>query len=46
MSLADGDPSDFNPLWYGRTIGASNGTIHVIASVLRPLDLKALFPKD
>lgn len=46
VSLGDGDPTDLNPLWYGRTIGASNGTIHVVASVLRPLDLKALFPKD
>lgn len=45
-SLGDGDPTDGNPLWYGRTIGASNGTIQVIASVLRPLDLKALFPQD
>jgi len=45
-TLGDGDPTDANPLWYGRTIRASNGTIQVIASVLRPLDLKALFPKD
>jgi hypothetical protein len=45
-SLRDGDPNDVNPLWYGRTIRASNGTIHVVAGVLRPLDLKALFPAD
>jgi uncharacterized surface protein with fasciclin (FAS1) repeats len=46
VSLRDGDKNDGNPLWYGRTIGASNGTIQVISGVLRPLDLDALFPAD
>lgn len=45
-SLGDGDATDGNPLWYGRTIGASNGTIQVIASVLRPVEFRALFPAD
>jgi uncharacterized surface protein with fasciclin (FAS1) repeats len=46
VSLRDGDSNDGNPLWYGRTIGASNGTIQVISGVLRPLNLDALFPAD
>jgi uncharacterized surface protein with fasciclin (FAS1) repeats len=46
VSLRDGDPNDANPLWYGRTISASNGTVQVISRVLRPLDLDVLFPAD
>ncbi len=46
VSLGDGDKNDSNPLWYGRTIGASNGTIQVISGVLRPIDMDVLFPAD
>jgi hypothetical protein len=44
--LGDGDTNDADPLWYGRTFAASNGTVHLIQGVLRPLDLAALFPQD
>ena len=46
VGLKDGDTNDFDPFYVGRTVKASNGTIHVIAGVLRPLDFKALFPLD
>ncbi len=46
VGLQDGDKNDLNPFWVGKTIPASNGTVHVIAGVLRPLDFKALFPLD
>ncbi len=47
VSLADDDPKDLDPFWFGRTVRtADGGTIHVIAGVLRPLDLVALFPLD
>ncbi len=44
--LADGDADDRNPIWTGRGRDASNGKVYVIDGVLRPLDLKALFPAD
>ncbi len=47
VGLADDDANDFDPFWFGRTVRtADGGTVHVIASVLRPLDLAALFPSD
>ncbi len=47
VGLADDDPKDLDPFWFGRTVRtADGGTIHVIAGVLRPLDLVALFPLD
>lgn len=47
VNLVDDDPNDLNPFWFGRTVRtADGGTIHVIAGVLRPLDLVALFPAD
>lgn len=46
VGLGDGDKNDKNPIWYGRTVHASNGTIQVISGVLRPLDLDILFPAD
>jgi hypothetical protein len=47
VSLDDDDPNDLDPFWFGRTVRtADGGTIHVIAGVLRPLDLAALFPLD
>jgi uncharacterized surface protein with fasciclin (FAS1) repeats len=44
--LRDGDPTDLDPFVVGGPIAASNGTVYVIAGVLRPIDLKALFPLD
>jgi len=44
--LRDGDRNDLDPFVVGGPIDASNGTIYVIAGVLRPIDLKALFPLD
>lgn len=44
--LRDGDPSDLDPFVVGQPITASNGTVYVIAGVLRPVDLKGLFPLD
>ncbi|MCU0311366.1 MAG: hypothetical protein MUE36_10540 [Acidimicrobiales bacterium] len=46
VGLQDGDKNDLDPFYVGRTVPASNGTVHVIAGVLRPVDLKALFPLD
>jgi uncharacterized surface protein with fasciclin (FAS1) repeats len=46
VGLQDGDKNDLDPFYVGRTVPASNGTVHVIAGVLRPVDLKALFPGD
>lgn len=47
VSLNDDDPTDLNPFYFGQTIRTQDGgTIHVIAGVLRPLDLKVLFPGD
>lgn len=46
VGLVDGDKNDLDPFYVGRTVPASNGTVHVIAGVLRPLDLKVLFPGD
>ncbi len=44
--LRDGDPTDLDPFVVGKPIAASNGTIYVIAGVLRPIELKGLFPLD
>ncbi len=44
--LRDGDRNDRDPFIVGGPIAASNGTVYVIAGVLRPIDLKALFPLD
>jgi uncharacterized surface protein with fasciclin (FAS1) repeats len=44
--LRDGDPTDANPFVVGGPIAASNGTVYVIAGVLRPIELKGLFPLD
>ena len=44
--LRDGDPTDFDPFVVGKPITASNGTVYVIAGVLRPIELKGLFPLD
>lgn len=44
--LRDGDPTDFDPFVVGGPITASNGTVFVIAGVLRPVELKGLFPLD
>lgn len=47
VSLKDDDTNDLNPFWFGQTIRcADGGTIHAVAGVLRPLDLKVLFPLD
>ena len=47
VRLIDDDTGDLNPFWFGQTIRcADGGTIHAIAGVLRPLDLKVLFPLD
>jgi len=47
VSLRDDDKNDLDPFWFGQTIRcADGGTIHAIAGVLRPLDLKVLFPLD
>lgn len=47
VGLADDDRNDLDPFWFGQTIRtADGGTIHAIAGVLRPLDLKILFPGD
>jgi hypothetical protein len=47
VGLVDDDPTDLNPFSFGRTIRAADGgTVHVIAGVLRPLDLVGLFPND
>jgi uncharacterized surface protein with fasciclin (FAS1) repeats len=40
VSFSDDDHNDLNPFWIGQTIKAGNGgTVHVIAGVLRPIDL-------
>jgi uncharacterized surface protein with fasciclin (FAS1) repeats len=44
--LEDGDSPDRDPKYTGFSIHASNGTVHYIDRVLRPLDLKILFPTD
>jgi len=44
--LRDGDRNDIDPFIVGGPIAASNGTVYVIAGVLRPIDLKVLFPLD
>jgi uncharacterized surface protein with fasciclin (FAS1) repeats len=44
--LRDGDKTDIDPFVVGGPIAASNGTVYVIAGVLRPIDLKVLFPLD
>jgi uncharacterized surface protein with fasciclin (FAS1) repeats len=44
--LRDGDPTDLDPFVVGKPITASNGTVYVIAGVLRPVELKGLFPLD
>jgi hypothetical protein len=47
VGLADDDRNDFDPFWFGRTVRTGDGgTVHVIAGVLRPLDLAVLFPAD
>jgi hypothetical protein len=47
VGMNDDDPTDLDPFWFGQTIRtADGGTIHAIAGVLRPLDLKVLFPND
>lgn len=47
VGLADDDGNDLDPFSFGRTIRtADGGTVHVIAGVLRPLDLAVLFPAD
>ncbi|HYN33253.1 MAG TPA: hypothetical protein VES40_11555 [Ilumatobacteraceae bacterium] len=47
VGLADDDTNDLDPFAFGRTILATDGgTVHVIAGVLRPLDLALLFPGD
>lgn len=47
VGLADDDTNDLDPFWFGRTVRAADGgTVHVIAGVLRPLDLAALSPGD
>jgi len=43
VGLKDDDGSDADPFWFGRTVRtADGGTIHVIAGVLRPVDLAAV----
>jgi hypothetical protein len=43
VGLGDNDGSDLDPFSFGRTIRtADGGTIHVIAGVLRPVDLAAV----
>lgn len=43
VGLKDDDRSDPDPFWFGRTVRtADGGTIHVIAGVLRPVDLAAV----
>ncbi|HWH13227.1 MAG TPA: fasciclin domain-containing protein, partial [Miltoncostaeaceae bacterium] len=44
--LGDGDANDRDPQYARFTVKASNGTVHHIDGVLRPLDLVALFPGD
>lgn len=44
--LRDGDPSDVDPFVVGKRIAASNGSVYVIAGVLRPVEFKGLFPLD
>ncbi len=44
--LRDGDRTDFDPFVVGKPITASNGTVYVIAGVLRPIEFKGLFPLD
>jgi uncharacterized surface protein with fasciclin (FAS1) repeats len=44
--LRDRDRTDLDPFTVSAPIAASNGTVYVIAGVLRPLDLKVLFPGD
>jgi uncharacterized surface protein with fasciclin (FAS1) repeats len=44
--LRDGDPTDLDPFVVGKPITASNATVYVIAGVLRPVELKGLFPLD
>jgi hypothetical protein len=47
VGLADDDGNDTDPFWFGRTVRTGDGgTVHVIAGVLRPLDLAVLFPGD
>jgi len=44
--LRDGDPTDLDPFVVGKPITASNGTVYVIAGVLRPIELRDIFPAD
>ncbi len=44
--LGDGDAHDRDPLYTGFSIRATNGTVHFIDRVLRPLDMAVLFPGD
>ncbi len=44
--LRDGDPTDLDPFVVGKRIAASNGTVYVIAGVLRPVELSGLFTLD
>lgn len=47
VGLVDDDRNDLNPFSFGQTVNAADGgTVHVIAGVLRPLDLAILFPTD
>lgn len=47
VGLVDDDPTDLNPFSFCRTIRAADrGTVHVIAGVLRPLDLVGLLTND
>lgn len=43
VGMRDDDATDADPFWFGRTVRtADGGTIHVIAGVLRPVDLAAV----
>lgn len=44
--LGDGDPNDRDPKYTGDSVQASNGAIHVINRVLRPLPFEVLFSGD
>lgn len=44
--LGDGDAHDRDPMYAGFSVKASNGTVHYLDRVLRPLDLQVLFPGD
>jgi hypothetical protein len=44
--LPDKDPTDLDPFTVGRPIQAGTNTVYTIAGVLRPTELKGLFPLD